>query len=169
MERARRERIRGAAIVAGFVVTLPISWPALRVVHASRLRRFERLRSRGGLLEDDLARIERSEAVRAIELTRVTHTMASGAEEEVALEIVWRDGTRSVWLEAEAVAARAALDAHGVEIRRVEAHAASIGSLFGWLFWALSCVVLAAALSGEIVLWVVAAAGLVAIVALLRS
>jgi hypothetical protein len=170
VERAQRERVRGALMLAGVVGTLPISWPALRAAHAARLRRFERLRAlAGGSLEGDLARIDRAEAVRAVELTRVTYSMASGPEEEVALEIVWRDGTRSVLLDREAGSAVAALAARGLEVRRAEAQAGSIGSLFGWLFWALSCVVLGAALTGEVALWILAAAGLVAIVALLRS
>jgi hypothetical protein len=170
VERAQRERVRGALTLAGVVATLPISWHALRAVHTARLRRFAQLRARAsGSSDADLARIEAGGVSRALELTRVTYSMASGPEEEVAIEIVWSDGTRSVLLDREAGSAVAALAARGIAVRRAEAHAGSIGSLFGWLFWALSCVVLAAALTGEIALWVLAAAGLVAIVALLRS
>lgn len=159
----RRNAPLAIAGIALYVLGLPLTWP-LDVARRGFCRR-RHLALRGRLCgQTGVDEVTRGEVACATISTRVTSTLASGAEEETCVLLALRDGTERVVAWSRDL--QHAIDEQGVRTVRREMSELGLASLFGWGAWLVVCLVGVGVWAGSWAPVVAAATVLVALVAL---
>ncbi len=161
--------LRTVVLVVLSLAGFPIVWPA-HVIRSAVFGRRHRVRmARMGKPKDAgkaLAQVRAKTVRSAVISTRTTPSMASGADEEVCVELFMDDGSIVV---ASSEALLAALKESEVPVREEESQAHGIGTIFAWGLWLVSLLALGAIFTNSIFLGVAAAVVIAALIAFALS
>lgn len=165
----KESTLRTVILVVLSLAGFPIVWPA-HVIRSAVFGRRHRVRmARMGKPKDAgkaLAQV-RAKAIRsAVISTRTTPSMASGADEEVCVELFVDEGSFVV---ASSDELALALKENEVPTREEESQAHGIGTIFAWGLWLVSLLVLGSIFTSSIFLGVAAAVGIAALIAFAMS
>ncbi len=165
----KESTLRTVALVVLSLVGFPLVWPA-HVVSGALFGRRHRVRmARMGKPKDAgkaLAQVRQGAIRSAVISTRTTPSMASGADEEVCVELFVDEGSFVVASSDELVRA---LKENEVPTREQESQAHGIGTLFAWALWLVSLLALGSIFTSSIFLGVAAAVGIAALLAFALS